>query len=131
MVNPEQRITIVKDPLEAALRKLLKGLISQSRKSRANIADEMSLRVERKISKRMVDDWISPKQRARFPAAFIEVFCEVIGDDTLQRHVMGARLRGIVELREQQLTWVADSLRAELLKPKPQRKPKGKRPRKS
>ena len=40
-------------------------------------------------------------------------------------------LRGIVELREQQLTWLADSLRAELLKPKPQRKPKGKRPRKS
>jgi hypothetical protein len=79
----------------------------------------------------MVDDWISPKQRARFPAAFIEAFCEVIGDDTLQRHVMGARLRGIVELREQQLTWLADSLRAELLKPKPQRKPKGKRPRKS
>jgi hypothetical protein len=130
MVNLRQRITIVKDPLEAALRKLLKGLIRQSRKSRANIADEMSLRVERTISKRMVD-WISPKQRARFPAAFIEAFCEVIGDDTLQRHVMGARLRGIVELREQQLTWLADSLRAELLKPKPQRKPKGKRPRKS
>ncbi len=132
MVKPEQRITTQKDPLEAAVRKLLKDLMKQSKKSRANIADEMSLLAGRPISKRMIDDWVSPKMRARFPAALIEAFCEVLRNDTLQRHVMGARLRGVVELREEQLTWLAESLRAELQRP--QRRPKsakGKRPRKS
>jgi len=127
MVKPEQRITIPKDPLEVALRKLLKELIKQSGKSRANVADAMSPHAKRTISKRMLDDWLSPKMRARFPAAFIEAFCEAVGNDTLQRHVMGARLRGILDLRDEQLAWLC----AELLKPRPRRKPKGKRPRKS
>jgi len=82
------------------VRKLVKDLMKQSKKSRANIADEMSQRARRGISKRMIDDWVSPKTRARFPAALIEIFCEVIGNDALQRHVMSPRLLELVQTGE-------------------------------
>ena len=118
-------------PPDSALRELLATVVRQCSKTHEQIAQEMSLHCGQRISKRMFDDWTSPsKKGARFPAAFIEAFCEAVSDDTLQRHVIGARLRGIVELREEQLNWLAKSLRAELLKPNRRghrTKPKGKR----
>lgn len=108
---------------DSNLRKLLSKLIAQSPKKRPQIAEEMSKHTGQRISADMLNDWTSECHRAaRFPAVFIEAFCEVVGSDVLQRHVMGARLRGVVELREEQLTWFAESLRAELQKP--QRRPK-------
>ncbi len=118
---------------DSTLRELLSKLIKQSPKKRPQIAEEMSKHTGQQISLSMLNDWTSEYHKtARFPAVFIEAFCEVVGSDVLQRHVMGARLRGVVELREEQLTWFTESLRAELQKP--QRRPKsakGKRPRKS
>jgi hypothetical protein len=122
-----QKIGTQADP-DSALRELLKALLKHPSKSRDQIADEMSLYAGQRISKYMLDDWVRPGRKdARFPAFLIESLCMVIDDDRLQRHVMGARLRGILDLRDEQLAW----LRGELLKPKPPRKAKGKRPRES
>ncbi len=96
----KETITTPTDPLEAALRKLVKSLMKQSGKPRAIIAKRMTAPAGRSVSKRMIDDWVSPKMRARFPAALVEAFCEAIDDDTLQRHVIGARLRKLIEVGE-------------------------------
>lgn len=114
MTTPEQTIGTTQDPDEA-LRKLLKDLVREwgknSGESRANLADQMKARTGRKIlSKRTIDDWISPCKRARFPAAYVEPFCEVINDDTLRRHVMGQRLRELLAIGEA-VTEAAGSLK--------------------
>ena len=103
----KETITTPTDRLEAALRNLVKSLIKKSGKNRAIIARRMTAIIEartakpgRPISKRMIDDWVSPKMRARFPAALIEAFCEAVDDDTLQRHVIGARLRDLLAIGE-------------------------------
>jgi|GEM_PF-1534570 hypothetical protein len=100
---------------DSELRELLAALIKRCSKSRAQIAEQMSVHAGQPISKRMLDDWTAEsKKAARFPAAFIEAFCEAVGNDDLQCFVMGERLRTIVELRNKQVRWLADSLRAEL-----------------
>lgn len=120
---------------DADLRRLLAQMIRSCPLKRPEICTRLSDLLGIRVSPFMLDCYTSEsKKKARFPAAFIEPFCEVLGDDALQRRVMGARLRGIVELREGQLAWLAKSLRAELLKPNgPRRtnKPKTKRARKS
>ncbi len=117
---------------DSELRQLLSKLIKKSPKKRPQIAEEMTKLTGQRISEHMLNDWTSECHKGeRFPAAFVEAFCEVIDSDVLQRHVIGARLRGIVDLREEQVAWLANSLRAELLKSNAQRKAQGKRPRKS
>lgn len=111
------------------LREILTAAIDGCSKKRLQIAEEMSVHAGQKISKAMLDHWTATSHAtARFPASLVQSFCVATDDDTLQRHVMGMRLRGIIELREEQMAWLAESL-----KPKPRRpnKAKGKRPRKS
>jgi hypothetical protein len=114
------------------LRELLSFLIKQSRISREQIAEGMneSLRKPGLISRRMLDDWTSECHKsARFPAFFIKPFCDAIGNDRLQRWAAGPRLLKHIELAERQLDF--EERRAELLKPYPRCKAKGKRLRKS
>jgi len=86
---------------DSALRRLLTASIKRSRKTHAEIAAEMTLHTGQRISKRMVDDWTAEsKKPARFPAAFIVAFCEVTGDDRLQRFLMSPRHRELLELGE-------------------------------
>jgi hypothetical protein len=118
MPNSEQIIGMQKNP-DAQLRELLRALLKHPSKSRENIADELSLHAGQRISKYMLDDWARPgKAAARFPAFLIEALCEVVGNDALQRHVMGARLRGIVDLRDEQIKYLAECVRLELLQPR-------------
>ena len=75
----------------------------------------------------MLDDFTSlskgdaqTKTPARFPAAWIEAFCLVTGDDRLQLHVMGARNRRLIEFAKRELSAASDQrerdrLRHELL----------------
>jgi hypothetical protein len=86
---------------EDAVRNLITGLIRRSTMSRIEIVEKLSLHVGRKISKRMLDDWTAEsKKRARFPACFVQVFCEVIKDDRLQRHLLSERLRKLLSVGE-------------------------------
>jgi hypothetical protein len=100
MPNREPKIGTQKTP-DSALRKLLSNLINQSSKSRAQIAEEISVHAGQRISKRMLDDWTAEsKKPARFPAFLIPIICEVTGDDRLQRWVIGKRLSKLLEFGE-------------------------------
>ena len=131
----ETNIGITRDP-DATLRQLLKNLVRRCSKSRAVIADDMMVQVGRKISERMLDDWIGPsKKPARFPAAFIEAFCEAVGNDALQRYVMSERLRDLVDLGERIRSMASvlgelQRLATKLTGGERQKKGLGKRPRK-
>jgi hypothetical protein len=102
--NPEGKIG-THQSLDSALRGLLTNLLAQyskrSNKSREQIAEEMSVHTGLRISKRMLNDWTAEsKKPARFPAFLIESFCEVTGDDRLQRWAVGKRLGAFLELGE-------------------------------
>jgi hypothetical protein len=90
------------EPRDDVLRTLLSDALNRSSKTHAQIAEELTLHAGQRISKHMLDDWTAEsKKRARFPAALIEPLCAVLLDDRLQRHVMGPRLRELVQLGEQ------------------------------
>ncbi len=86
---------------DSELRKLLSRLIKPSGKKRCQIADEIGRLCGLHISERMLNDWTSECHRsARFPAFLIEPFCQVIGNDELQRRLVSERLRELIELGE-------------------------------
>jgi len=104
---------------DSALRRLLTASIKRSGKTHAKIAGEMTLHTRQRISKRMVDDWTAQsKKPARFPAAFVVAFCEVTGSDELQRHLLSARLRELLEVgdRTVEWAWALRKVRQELAK---------------
>jgi hypothetical protein len=70
----------------------------------------------------MLNDWTSEaKKPARFPASFVQAFCETTGDDRLARHVVSPRLRCLIELGEREVAATKDErdrqhMRARLLR---------------
>lgn len=87
--------------MDAKVRSLVAAAIRDSKKSRSQIAGELGERVGRAVTVRMLDDYTAnSKVNARFPAAWIEAFCAVTGDDRLQRLVLSSRLRQCLELGE-------------------------------
>lgn len=89
---------------DAALRRTVTEIIRRSTKSRAQIAEELGKRMHQRVTEHILNDFTSERKKAaRFPAAFIEAFCEITGDDKLQRLVMGERLRKLVEFAEREL----------------------------
>jgi hypothetical protein len=103
------------------LRKLLTDIIRDCPKKRLQIAEELSELLGQSVTVHMLNDFTSEsKKPARFPALFILPLCQVVGDDRLQRHVMGNRLRMLVEFAERELAASRDEfertrLRNELL----------------
>jgi len=72
-----------------------------------------------KITPFMLDSYTAEsKKPARFPAAFVAGFCEVTGSDELQRYLLGARLRELLELgdRTVEWAWALRKVRQELAK---------------
>ena len=89
---------------DKAARQLIARAIKHSGKGREQIANGMSKRLGCRITLHMLNRFTSEaKGKARFPAAWVEAFCEVVGDDRLQRFIMGQRLRGLVRLGEVEL----------------------------
>jgi len=107
--------------LDSAIRALLTEIIRDSPKKRAQIAEEMSLLLQLRISSHMIDCFTSScKGQHRFPAAWIEAFCTVTNDSRLQRLVMGAQFRKLVDYSERELKAAKEerersALREELL----------------
>lgn len=101
-------------PADEIFRKNLVDVVKRSSKDHKWIAEQLTLHAGQTISKRMLDDWTAEsKKRARFPAALIAPICEVLGNDALQRHVIGPRLRKLLEFAERELE--VRELRRELL----------------
>lgn len=89
---------------DKAVRRLINSAIRQSKKDREQIADELSRCLGLRVTKHMLNRFTSEaKGKARFPAAWVEAFCEVVADDRLQRSIMGERLRELVRLGEVRL----------------------------
>jgi hypothetical protein len=86
---------------DTPVRNLITEVIKRSGMKRLAIAEKLSLHVGQPISKRMLDDWTAEsKKRARFPACFVQAFCEITNSDQLQRHLLSDRLRRLLSLGE-------------------------------
>jgi hypothetical protein len=73
-------------------------------KRRPQIATELSVRVGRSVTVSILNDWTkTTKTSARFPAAYVRVFCEIIGNDELQRVLLSPRLLDMIEVAECEL----------------------------
>jgi hypothetical protein len=111
----------VNDDCDAALRRILSDILTESSEKRHDIAEKLSARAGRRISCSMLNAFAAPSnETARFPAALIVHLCEITGDDRLQRFVMGPRLLRLVEFAERELSAYRDqreldSLRERLL----------------
>ncbi len=90
-----------KSPLDKAVRDHLK--VAMHRKDRIQIAEELSRVVGQKITLQQLNEWSAPAGGRRISAFLVRPFCEVVGDDRLQRFIMGRRLRDLVRLGEVEL----------------------------
>jgi hypothetical protein len=89
---------------DTVLRQLLSEAVRHSSKSRMQIASEMTQLIGRPITINMLNAYTSlAKEPVRFPAAFINAFCQVVDDDRVQRYLLSPRLRALLELGERKL----------------------------
>ena len=126
--------------LGAELRDLLSQAIRHSGKNAAEVAQEMTKRLGRPVTESMVYELTRNSDRAqprelRLLATWVPAFCEVTGDDRLQRWLAGPRLRELVELGERvsSMGWVLRKMQDELARLTGSgvgKKAKGKRSRK-
>jgi hypothetical protein len=104
------------------LRRAISEALRRSPKSRVQIADELSARLGRRITRHMIDDFTSEcKKQARFPLAFSAALCEILDDDSIAVLALRPRARKLLELAKRELAASADErdrqrLRDELLK---------------
>ena len=84
-----------------AVREAVKASIRSSGKAIEQISAEMRHRLGQAVTPHMLYGYTrKDDERPRFPAALVEAFCEVTGDDQLARLVVGRRLAGLVRLGE-------------------------------
>lgn len=89
---------------DVEIRRCLAEAMRLTCKSREQIADALSERIGRPITVHMLNDYAAlSKEGNRFPAAWVRAFCEVTGDDSLQRMILGPHLAALVELGEHEL----------------------------
>ncbi len=114
MVMPSQ---LVISDSERIFRRILGDVFSDFHGTRLQLAELLSARADRGISRSMLDAYSSPaSETARFPAALILPLAEITGDDRLQRFVMGPRLRQLVEFAERELWGLRDAREREALR---------------
>lgn len=90
-----------KNTKETALRNLLSRIIRQCPKNRTQIAEELTALTGRRVTVHMLNDFTAEsKKGSRFPASLVTPFCEVVGSDELQRHILSPRLRNFLTLGE-------------------------------
>jgi hypothetical protein len=88
--------------LDIAIRKTLSRIITSCpRKSRADIAEELSSETGTRITVRMLNQFTSESRRPyRFPAAWVIPFCRITGSDALQRILLGPELAEVLRFGE-------------------------------
>lgn len=78
----------------------------RSKADRCGVSQRVG-RIERPITLSSLNDYTGrTKAGARFPAAYVAAFCEVVGDDSLQRLILGQRLRDLIDIGETELASV-------------------------
>lgn len=72
--------------MEATLRELASAALKHTRRSRYEVAAEMSRLLGREITKSQLDSWSAEsKEQHRFPLVYINAFCEATGDRQILR----------------------------------------------
>jgi len=98
-VNPDRA---AKD-LDAALRALLRRIIRNCPKKREQIAEELRARGFA-VTSHTLNDYTAEGREGKgfgaFPLKLIQAFCEVVGDDRLQRYAAGPRLARAAKIGE-------------------------------
>lgn len=89
------------DPDGLAVRRAVKLAIRASPRSREQICQELSARIGRQVTVRMLDDFTAPsKGGARFPAAWVAAFCEATVDRRLQRLLVDPEIDAALKVIE-------------------------------
>jgi hypothetical protein len=87
--------------LDTLLRDSLRRAVRVSRLSPAQIADELTKRVQRPIKDALVYAWTAEtKHRWHLPADVVPPLCDILGDDNIQRLLLSEKLRKAVSLGE-------------------------------
>jgi hypothetical protein len=100
--GPKTDTEIVK--LGVELRGLLTKAIKWSGKTAPEVAKEMAKRLGRPITESMMYEFTrngDPGREVRLPATWVPAFCEITGDDRLQRFLAGPHLRDLIQVGEQ------------------------------
>lgn len=89
---------------ETLLRDILNASIKSSGKSRDHIADEMSLLLQTRVSRRALDLYTAESaEQNRFPMQYARAFCQVTGDTTLLRALPELAGLKVIDEEEQAL----------------------------
>lgn len=121
-----EKITLSEFATERAIRNALSKAIRGSAKSREMIASELSVATKTPITARSLDNYTAESRAGyRLPAAWVIPFCNIVGNDSLLRAVIGPQLMRILSLGEQQLRVHQET--ATLLKELPQDEAKSRR----
>jgi hypothetical protein len=99
--DPKTEPEIVK--LGAELRRLMTDAITRSRKTAPEVAEEMTNRLDRPITGSMIYELTrngDPGREFRLLATWVPAFCEITGDDRLQRWLAGPQLRELIAFGE-------------------------------
>jgi hypothetical protein len=100
----------------AALQKEIRKAVRRQPKSQDQVAEEMTDLLGCTVTTRMLYSWTASSRSAKFPLAYLDVFCKVVGDDTLKRLILGPELREMLELGERAAAILDDRVRRRLLK---------------
>ena len=100
-IPEKQENTGAARPPDSALRQLLAEAIKQSGKKRPQIGEEMSPLVGVQVTEHMLNDFTAQKKSAaRFPAAFVKAFCQVVGSPSPQRFLCDEEALTLIKLGE-------------------------------
>jgi hypothetical protein len=98
----------VESEFDRNFRILLSTVMHECRLSRPEIAEQLSLkvgRIENPITESILSDYCTTTRTgARFPAAYIPAFCEVVGDDRPRQFLLGSLSRTLLDLGKQALS---------------------------
>jgi hypothetical protein len=65
------------------------------------ICEELGKRLGRKVSLAMLDAWTANSKEAwHLPADVVPPLCTILGEDTIQRHLLSQKLREALEIGE-------------------------------
>jgi hypothetical protein len=99
------------------MRQLITDIIKRCPKKRGQIAAEMSTLVRHRITVHMLNAFTSDSRKwSRFPAAWLQAFSEVVGDDRLERYVISTRNRDALEFGEAAITVIEEAAQEKLVR---------------
>ena len=89
---------------DKALRNALAEAFHKCPKSRAQIAEELSVALGIRVTVCMLNDYIAESRiKCRFPAAWLAPLAEILGDDSLFREVLPPHLLICMEIGKREL----------------------------